>query len=348
VRQEQYGPGSNPGPGRTAPASPPGPPGVASGAERDLSDGTQQLSELDERIWSPERERTRNGAYWTGVLFLGAGLLATVVVLATHVTSIVQTVLLAMPLVATGLGLERIGRSVARGSLRALGVLLVGIAVASPVVLAVSSSPTGGFSAALSAPVPAGANQALLRTNEGGGELRIDAGAVGLYQAELRSPGEPAADVSTSGKVAVVDLHAPGQHGLLARNRGSDWSVRLNSGMPWRIQVEAGALTGDLDLRQLDLRRLDVEASISRLAVRLNQPGAEVAVNLRLSSGLIDIYLPTSAACQIRVRGPALTNFSSVGFTEQDGVWRTGDPERSDSFNIEVRLTGGRVRVHRF
>jgi hypothetical protein len=347
VRQEQYGPGANPGPGRTTPASAPGVPGVASRAEPDPSDGTQQLSELDERIWSPERERTGNGAYWTGMLFLAAGLLATIVVLATHVTSIVQTVLLAMPLAATGVGLERIGRSAARGSLRALGGLLVGIAVASPVVLAVSSSPAGGFSASLSAPVPAGTNQALLRTNEGGGELRIDAGAVGLYQAELRSPGEPGAYVSTSGKVAVVDLHAPGQHGLLARNRGSDWSVRLNSGMPWRIDVEAGALTGDLDLRQLDLRRLDVEASISRLAVRLNQPGAEVPVNLRVSGGLIDIYLPASAACQIRVQGAALNNFSSVGFTERNGVWRTGEPDQSDSFKIAVRMTGGRVRVHR-
>lgn len=313
-----------------------------------MADSTQPISMPGEDAWpSPEPERRHNGAYWTGVVFLSAGLVATIAALATHVTSIVQTVLLAIPLLAVGIGLERVGRSAARGSLRAVGAVLVVIAVASPVVLAVSS-PGGGSSVTVSAPVPAGANQAILRTSEGGGQLRIDEGAVGLYQAEMRSPAAPAAEVSTSGKVAVVDLRAPAQRGLLARNRGSDWGLRLNSSLPWRIQAEAGALTGDLDLRQLDVRQLDVEAGISRLAVRLNEPSAQVPVSIRISTGLVDIYLPTSTACQIRVDGPALNNFSSVGFTKRNGAWQSGDPDRTHSFKIEVHLTGGRVRIHRF
>jgi hypothetical protein len=313
-----------------------------------MEEGTQQLSVDDDRYWPPsEPERTGNGAYWIGVLFLSVGLVATVAALATHVTSIVQTILLALPLVAIGIGLERVGRGAGRGSLRAVGAVLVVIAVASPVILYVSS-PGGMVSATLSAPVPAGSNEAILRSSEGGGQLRIVEGAVGLYQAELRSPGQPSAEVSTSGKSAVVDLRSPPQRGLLDRNRGSDWGLRLNSSLPWRIQAEAGALTGDLDLRQLDLRQLDVEAGISRLALRLNQPSAQVPVSIRISTGLVDIWLPTAAACQIRVDGPAMNNFSSVGFTERNGVWVTGAPDRNDSYRITVHLTGGRVRIHRF
>ncbi|HZD69477.1 MAG TPA: hypothetical protein VFA45_11360 [Actinomycetes bacterium] len=325
MRQDQYGP-----------------------VDRGVSDETQPLSDVEDSHWPPVvPERPGNGAYWTGVILLSAGLIATIGALATHVTSIVQTVLLAVPLVAIGLGLERVGRSAARGSLRAVGGILVVLAVASPVVLYVSS-PGGGSSSSVSAPVPAGATSAILRTSEGGGQLRIDEGAVGLYQGELRSPGKPAAEVSTTGKVAVVDLRAPPQRGLLNRNRGSDWGLRLNSSLPWRIQAQAGALTGDLDLRQLDLRQLDVEAGISRLAVRLNQPTAQVPVSIRISTGLIDIYLPNSASCQIRVHGPALSNFSSAGFAERDGVWLSGLQNRNASFKIDVHLTGGRVRVHRF
>ena len=304
--------------------------------------------EGEEELWLqpvPERPE-RNGAYWTGLVVMTAGLIATIAGLATHVTSVVQTVLLAVPLVAVGFGLERVGRGVGRGSLRALGGALIVIAVASPVALSVSS-PGGGYSSTAGGPVPAGANAALLRTSEGGGQLRVDAGAVGLYQAELRSPGMPAAEVSTSGKLAVVDLRAPAQHGLLARNRGSDWGVRLNSSMPWRIQAEAGALTGDLDLRQLDVRGVDVEAGISRLAVRLNQPSTRVPVSLRISTGLIDVYLPRSAACEIRVDGSALNNFSSQGLANRDGAWRTGETGQRGSFQISVRLSAGRVRVHR-
>jgi hypothetical protein len=355
VRREQDGPERYPEhAGYAGPATTPGlpmddpddmgPPGMRG------SPATQRLRQSDDYDdhWPEEYSGRRegNGAYWTGVVVLVAGLLATIAGLATHVTSIVQTILLAIPMVAVGIGLERVGRGVRRGSLRAIGGILILIAVASPVVLSVSS-PGAGFVSTESAPVPAGTSSAVLRTSQGGGQLRVGAGAVGLYQAELRSPGTPSAGVSTSGKQAVVDLRGPAQHGLLARNRGSDWGVHLNSSVPWRIQAEAGALTGDLDLRQLDVRGVDVQAGISRMAVRVSQPSTEVPVNLQISTGLVDIYLPRSAACEIRVDGPALNNFSSQGLVDRDGAWRSTGTSGKGSFKISVRLSAGRVRVHR-
>jgi hypothetical protein len=310
-------------------------------AARRLHEGDGALDEWPE----PLPARAAGGAYWTGLVVLVLGLAGTVAGLATHVTSIVQTILLALPLVAVGFGLERVGRGMRRGSLRAVGGIVIVLAIASPVLLSVTS-PGAGFISTESAPVPAGSNSAVLRTSQGGGQLRIDAGAVGLYQAELRSPAPPSAGVSTSGKLAVVDLRGPAQHGLLARNRGADWGIRLNSSMPWRVQAEAGALTGDLDLRQLDVRGVDIEAGISRLAVRLSQPSAKVPVNLQVSAGLVDFYLPKSAPVEIRVNGPALNNFGSQGLENREGAWRsTGGG--SGGYVINVDLTAGRVRVHR-
>src|SRR5262245_12565750 len=154
-----------------------GPPDGSNG-----STATRRLQQGDDEYFDqwpggiPAR-RERNGAYWTGLVLLVGGLIATIAGLATHVTSIVQTILLAIPLVAIGFGLERIGRSVQRGSLRAIGGILIVLAVASPVVLSVSS-PGAGFISTKSAPVPAGTDSAVLRTSQGGGQLRIDSGAV--------------------------------------------------------------------------------------------------------------------------------------------------------------------------
>ena len=286
------------------------------------------------------------GAYWAGLIILMVGLVATVAALATHVTSIVQTVLLAAPLLAVGIGLERIGRGVRRGSLRVIGALLIVIAVASPVVLTVSS-PGRSFDATASAPVPAGANSAVLRTSEGGGQLRVDSGAVGLYQAELRTPGKPTTEVSTSGKLAVVDLRGPAQRGLLARNRGSDWSARLSTGLPWQIQLDGGSLTADLDLRDLDVRGVRVDAGVTRLAVRLGQPVGQVPVDLRLSAGLVDVYLPRAASLEIAVDGPAVNNFAAQALERTARGWQTRNAAGPGRFVVTVRVTAGRVRVHR-
>ena len=62
-------------------------------------------------------------------------------------------------------------------------------------------------------------------------------------------------------------------------------------------------VTADLDLRRLNLRRVKVQSGVSRLAVRLGDPAAEVPVDLQLSTGLVDLYLPSSATVEVRVDG---------------------------------------------
>jgi hypothetical protein len=289
----------------------------------------------------------RPGAYWTGLVVLASGLAVTVAVLATRVTSIVQTILLAIPLALIGVGLERVGRGTGRGSLRAVGALLLVAAVVGPLVLSLTS-PSPAVSATSSQPVPAGAARADLRASLGGGQLRVQPEASGLYSAELRGPGQPEAQVTTANDLAVLDLRSPSQRGMLARNRGNDWRIQLNTSLAWQVDVTAGAVTADLDLRQLNLRGVKVQAGVSRLAVRLGGPAAEVPVDLQLSTGFVDLYLPTSATVEVRVDGLSIDNLRDQGFTRDADAWRAqGSGTGTGRYLVQVRATAARIRVHR-
>jgi hypothetical protein len=293
----------------------------------------------------PAVPRARPGAYWTGLVVLATGLAVTVAVLATRVTSIVQTILLAIPLALIGIGLERVGRGVGRGSLRAVGAILLVVAVVGPLVLSLSS-PAPAVTASFSQPVPSGAARAELRASMGGGQLRIEPEASGLYSAELRGPGRPSTQVTTADKLAVLDLRAPAQRGVLARNRGNDWRIQLNTSLDWQLDVSAGAVTADLDLRRLDLRGVSVQSGVSRLAVRLGQPAAEVPVDLQLSTGLVDLYLPRSATVEVRVEGLSIDNLRDQDLTRDGDAWRA-DGSGSGRYLVRVRTSGARVRLHR-
>jgi hypothetical protein len=225
-------------------------------------------------------------------------------------------------------------------------VLLTLVAIAVPVTLALSS-PGPGVIDRPSAPVPTGATSGAFRASLGGGELRLGPQASGLFDAELRDPSHPSVDVSNTGPVARVDLRAPKLHGLLARNQGSDWQVGLSTGLPWQVDVNSGPITADLDLAALDVRGVTVDAGISRLVVRLGAPAARVGVDLRVSTGLVDIFLPRSAALQIRVDGVAINNFGVSGLHNQNGDWQTPDLSGGNRYVIEVHATGARVRLHR-
>jgi hypothetical protein len=309
---------------------------------------TAQPTEPDDpELFHPEDRdppRARPGAYWTGLVVLAVGLAVTIATLATRV-SIVQTILLAVPLALIGIGLERVGRGTGRGSLRTVGVLLLVVAVVGPLVLSLSS-PGPAVTVALSQPVPSGAARAELRASMGGGQLEVEPGAPGLYAADLRGPGEPSAQVTTADDLAVLDLRSPSQRGVLARNRGNDWRVRLNTSLDWQLDVSAGAVTADLDLRELDLRRVTFQSGVSRLAFRLGDPAVEVPVDLQLSTGLVDLYLPRSATVEVRVDGLSVDNFGDAGLRRDGGVWRA-EGSGTGRYLIRVRTSGARIQVHR-
>jgi hypothetical protein len=302
----------------------------------------------DPELFHPEDRdppRARPGAYWTGLVVLAIGLAVTIATLATRVTSIVQTILLAIPLALIGIGLERVGRGTARGSLRSVGVLLLVVAVVGPLVLSLSS-PDPAVTTSPNQPVPSGAARAELRASMGGGQLQVESGAPGLYASELRGPGQPSAQVTTAEDLAVLDLRSPAQRGVLARNRGNDWRVQLNTSLDWQLDVSAGAVTADLDLRALDLRRLTFQSGVSRLAVRLGDPAVEVPVDLQLSAGLVDLYLPRSATVEVRVEGLSVDNFGDAGLRRAADAWR-GEGGGTGRYLIRVRTSGARLRLHR-
>jgi hypothetical protein len=289
--------------------------------------------------------RARPGAYWTGLVVLGVGLAITVATLATRVTSIVQTVLLAIPLALVGVGLERVGRGTGRGSLRAVGAMLLVVAVVGPLVLSLSS-PEAAVIVNSGQPVPSGAARAELRATMGGGQLRLAPEAEGLYEAELRGPGRPSIQVTTADDLAVLDLRSPAQRGMLARNRGNDWRIQLNTSLAWAVDVSAGAVTADLDLRRLNVRKVTVQSGVSRLAVRLGDPAAEVPVDLQLSTGLVDLYVPRSATVEVRVAGLSVDNFRDAGLRHDAGLWRA-EGSGTGRYLVNVRTSGARVRIHR-
>jgi hypothetical protein len=180
----------------------------------------------------------------------------------------------------------------------------------------------------------------------GGGQFRVAPEADGLYEAELRGPGRPSIQVTTADDLAVLDLRSPAQRGMLARNRGNDWRIQLNTSLAWALDVSAGAVTADLDLRQLNLRKVSVQSGVSRLAVRLGDPAAEVPVDLQLSTGLVDLYVPRSATVEIRVEGLSVDNFRDAGLSRDADLWRA-EGSGSGRFLVDIRSSGARVRIHR-
>jgi hypothetical protein len=228
--------------------------------------------------------------------------------------------------------------------LRVTGALVVVIAVGGPLVLA--TMPTEPLDRnRTGTPVPGGATEARMQASMGTGVLRVRPGGSGLFEADLRSVGRSTAQVSGSGSLAVVDLDAPQQRGLLARNGGSEWDVALSTGLPWQVRLDAGAVTADLDVQRLNVAGVQVDAGPSRLALRLGQPGARTPVTLNLDAGTVDLYLPRTAGMELAITGTTLHDFGDRQLEPTGATWKAGDTAER-AYLLKVHVGAGRVRLH--
>jgi hypothetical protein len=280
-----------------------------------------------------------------GVLLLGLGLAGMVTVLALQATSITQAVALAIPVVLVGAGLSRIGRTSGVAGLRSLGTLLILVALAGPLIVA-ATPPASMDRTTVGGAVPAKAAEGLLRASLGSGQVKLGAGGPGLFEADLRSSGRSSSGVTTSGSTVVVELRAPSQRGLLARNRGSDWTASVTPALPWRVELEGGAVTGDLDLRRLNVRSTRVDAGLGRLALRLGPPNGRTAVDVHLTGGLLDLYLPRDAGLELTVEGPVVRDMGGRRLERTGGVWRTPGAAPARAYVVRADLGTGVLRLH--
>ena len=219
------------------------------------------------------------------------------------------------------------GAGAGRGSLRSVGVVLLVVAVVGPLVLSLSS-PDPAVTATSGQPVPSGADRAELRASLGGGQLRIEPGAAGLCRPSCAArPAQLAGDDRR--RPGRARPARPSQQGMLA-NRGNDWRIRLSTSMAWRLKRSPPGRHRRPRPARAEPARGQRPGGRVPPGRRLGQPAAEVQVDLQLSTGLVDLYLPRTATVEVQVdRSPASTTSATPASPAGADAWRAGACPRS-------------------
>jgi DNA-binding MarR family transcriptional regulator len=194
-----------------------------------------------------------------------------------------------------------------------------------------ASEPTGP--AEHSAPL-GGLASARLMFRSGAQELRLRAGrsATELYRGRF--------DGATP-QVRVRDGR------VLVQYRGIpfDWRKRvatigLNPAIPWTIEAVGGVNRVEADLREIDVRRLDLTGGSERIQVELGRPVGEVPVRLVGGARTIRFERPAGVPIKVRIKG----GVGQVEVDRQSHGKKSGDAsveskgwsETGDRFSIEI------------
>lgn len=228
----------------------------------------------------------------------------------------------------------------------ALAALACSVNLNLPNVRNIETGPEQVFT--ISEPAPASADVVEVSLGMGAGRLTLDSGASGLLEGEIRyNVAEWKPELTTSG--GTVTLRQPNIEGanlgLIDDEVVNDWTLTLGD-VPLRLEVEAGAYEGNLNLGGVPLQRLEVRDGASSSQVSFDELNPETMDRLVYETG----------ASSVTLTGLANANFDEMEFKGGAGDYNldfSGDLQRDATVEIVVGLcdlnisapTGTRVRV---
>jgi hypothetical protein len=150
---------------------------------------------------------------------------------------------------------------------------------------------------ALSLPLE-GASEASIRIRFGAGGLTARAAAPGrlvdgAFQGGVRHR------LLGQGR---LELEQDTSHGLPWLDHRSSWNVGLAADVPLDLRVEAGASRNILDLRDLRLRRLDLQTGASDTRILLPRAAGATEVRAETGAASLTIEVPDGVGARIRTR----------------------------------------------
>ena len=235
---------------------------------------------------------------------------------------------------------------------------LIGLAATAVIVIAAlayaalaPAAPFGTRQANSSANL-GGLSAATLDLNYSGATADIQAGGLGdaLYQAHVDYPGSEnpptisldhqsgTLEISDSSSFSPFRLFGSSQRHVL---------ITLTDRIPWTIQVGGGAANLRLDLRRLQLSKLEVSGGANRLDGQLPSPKGTVSIAISGGASNVTLRAPSGSEWRVSVSGgvSAVTINGSTSGSFGGDVQRQSPGFASATDRFDIEINGGASHI---
>ncbi len=239
------------------------------------------------------------------------------------------------------------------GSLAALAVVTGSLAAAW--VLAVANPSTSHSLSITSESISVkseGAQSARLNLTVAAGDLTLTGGAPsglllsGGSQGTVAEVSEQRVSVIRSGGRSTMDVRLNTDWNFqFPPRRGSSssprWILRHAEGIPTDIRIETGASDLDLDLRELNVQRLNVDGGAADIDVVLPASAGRTTAEFSIGAADLDITVPDGVAAQIDFDGGISSlNIDESRFPKQGDRYVSPDFE-SAANRVSIKIEAG-------
>ena len=191
----------------------------------------------------------------------------------------------------------------------------------------------------------AGASRAAVRLDVGVSRLSLGSlsGSVNLIEGEVRTGrGEVfEQDLRLEQGVAMLELSSEERfRGFdFGRDERRRWDLNLSPEVPIDLSIDAGVGQVRLDLRDLDLSRLDLDAGVGEVVVTLPDRG-RLEASFDTGVGATTIHVPQGVAVRLQA-STGIGNVRVLGDFVRDGDLYLSPGYDGAQHRVDLRINGG-------
>jgi N-terminal domain of toast_rack, DUF2154 len=189
-----------------------------------------------------------------------------------------------------------------------------------------------------------GATRAEVGLNMNAGELKVRAADQdALLEASFeynRERDRPVVDYHRFGDKGTLQVRRARRHGILFGRVHNKWDLKLGKAVPIDLNVDLGAGKSDLDLRGLQIRRIEVDMGVGEMTLDIQGAHTE-SFDVKIDGGVgsAKLYLPAEVGVRVRVDG-GIGSVNPHGLTKEGGAY-VNDAYGRSAVTIEVSIDAG-------
>lgn len=196
----------------------------------------------------------------------------------------------------------------------------------------------------------------LMRTGLKDGSLKVDAGAV---QIDMQDESDKLIivdadqkginyDINYNGSGDKADINVNNKVPNIIGSAKNKLDIKLNKQVAWDLKMDLGASNGNLDLSNLRLNSLEVDAGAVNYNIKL---GGNVPVtDVKLSSGAsnFEFDIPSDVGVKVKLDGALNnTNFAELGWSKNGSYYQSPNYKDAKSkININADIGVSKLKVN--
>ncbi len=153
--------------------------------------------------------------------------------------------------------------------------------------------------------------------------------------------------VTSKGNVENVELSNKSTN--LYNTGPRNLSLEINKNIPWKLDIDVGAVSGDLDLKDIIVKDIDLDMGAGNLEISLGNLSEKSYLDLDAGASKITINLPKDSGLKVDFDGALnSSNIDSLALTKLgDGNYISNNYEEAKvKFEIEVDMGVGSFEIN--